>query len=293
MRWSRFFRRRYWDDERAREIEAHIEIETEENIARGMSPEDARHAAKKKFGNTTQIREEIYRMNSIALLETLWQDLRYGARLLRMNYGFTLVALLSLALGIGANTAIFQLLDAVRLRNLPVRNPEQLAEVRIANREWASGNFNGRHSMMTYPLWEQIRDQQQGFSSIFTWGDDTFNLARGGQARYAQGLWVSGDFFNTLGVPALLGRVFANADDQRGCGSSGTVISYAFWQREFGGDPSVIGRKLTLNGHPFEIVSVTPASFFGLEAGRKYDVAIPICSEPVMRGEYTKLDKRH
>jgi predicted permease len=293
MGWSRFFRRRYWDNERAREIEAYIEIETEENIARGMSLEDARHAARKKFGNTTQVREEIYRMNSIGLLESLWQDLRYGARLLRMNYGFTLVALLSLALGIGANTAIFQLIDAVRLRNLPVRSPEQLAEVRIANRDWASGSFNGRHSMVTYPLWEQIRDQQQGFSSIFAWGDDTFNLAQGGQARYAQGLWVTGDFFNTLGVPALLGRVFTNADDQRGCGSSGTVISYAFWQREFGGDASVVGRKLTLNGHPFEIVGVTPASFFGLEAGRRYDVAIPICSEPVMRGEYTKLEKRH
>src|SRR5213592_1203675 len=110
----------------------------------------------------------------MSFLENLRQDLRYAFRMLRRSPGFAAVALLSLALGIGANTAIFQLLDAVRLRNLPVRNPEQLAEVRIANREWASGNFNGRHSMMTYPLWEQIRDQQQGFSSIFTWGDDTF-----------------------------------------------------------------------------------------------------------------------
>jgi putative ABC transport system permease protein len=293
MGWTRFFRRRYWDEERAREIDSYVEMETEENITRGMSPEDARHAANKKFGNTTQIREEIYSMNSIGFLETLWLDLRYGARLLRMNYGFTLVALLSLALGIGANTAIFQLLDAVRLRNLPVRDPQQLAEVRIANREWASGSFTGRRSMVTYPLWEQIRDQQQGFSSIFTWGDDTFNLAQGGQARYAQGLWVSGDFFNTLGVPAVLGRVFTNADDQRGCGSAGAVISYSFWQREFGADSAVIGRKLALNGRPFEIIGITPASFFGLEAGRRYDVAIPICAEPTMRGEYTKLDKRH
>src|SRR5689334_13546021 len=103
-------------------------------------------------------------MTSIAVLETLWQDLRHGARLLRLNYGFTLVALMSLALGIGANTAIFQLLDAVRLRNLPVRSPQELAEVRIADRDWASGSFTGRHSAVTYPLWEQIRDQQQGFS---------------------------------------------------------------------------------------------------------------------------------
>ena len=136
MPWLRFFRRRYWDEERSRELEAYLEIETDENITRGMPPDQARSAARRKLGNPTLVREEIYRMNSISLLETLWQDVRYAARLLRLNLGFTTVAVASLALGIGANTAIFQLLDAVRLRTLPVRNPRELAEVRIQNLDW-------------------------------------------------------------------------------------------------------------------------------------------------------------
>src|SRR5579872_2860561 len=137
MSWIRFFRRARWDAERARELEAHLEIETGENVARGMPPGEARYAARRKLGNTLLVREEIYHMNSIGFLETLGQDLRYGVRLLRLNPGFTLVAVASLALGIGANTAIFQLLDAVRLRTLPVKNPQELAEIKIADRSWA------------------------------------------------------------------------------------------------------------------------------------------------------------
>src|SRR6185369_6589933 len=112
MSWSRFFRRDRWDVERARELEAHLAIETDENVARGMSRDEARDAARRKLGSVTQIREEIYRMNTIGLLDTIWQDLRYGLRLLRLNPGFAAVAILSLALGVGANTAIFQLLNA-------------------------------------------------------------------------------------------------------------------------------------------------------------------------------------
>ncbi len=231
-------------------------------------------------------------MNGIRFLETLWQDLRYGARLLRLNPGFTAVAILSLSLGIGANTAIFQLLDAVRLRTLPVKHPEELAEVKIADRHWSSGNFTSRHPEMTNALWEQVRDRQQAFSAISAWSDDSFNLALGGTARYAQGLWVSGDFFRVLGVRPILGRVFTPADDSRGCGAAGAVISYSFWRGEFGGETSVIGRKLTIEGHPFEVIGVTPADFFGVEVGRSFDVAVPICAEPVVRGEQARLDRR-
>ena len=119
----RFFRRRYWDDERARELAAYLAQEVDDNLARGMTPDQARTAAHRKLGNATRIREEIYTMNSLGLLETLWQDLRYGARLLRRNPTFAAVAILTLALGTGANTAIFQLVDAVRLRTLPVDHP--------------------------------------------------------------------------------------------------------------------------------------------------------------------------
>lgn len=232
-------------------------------------------------------------MSSLGFAGTIWQDVRYGARLLRLNPVFTLVATLSLALGIGANTSIFQLLDAVRLRTLPVRNPRELAEVKIADRKWASGGFSSRHPEITNPQWELIRNQQQAFSGIFAWSSDRFNLARGGQARNAQGLWVSGDAFNVLGVPPVLGRVFTAADDRRGCGSPGVVISYPFWQREFGGQATVLGSKISLDGHPFEVIGVTPAGFFGMEVGRSYDIAVPICSEPVIKGESTRLEQRH
>src|SRR5262245_905521 len=197
-------------------------------------------------------------MSSLGFAGTIWQDLGYGARLLRFNPAFTLVATLSLALGIGANTAVFQLLDAVRLRLLPVRNPQVLAEVKIADRNWALGGFSSRHPQITNPQWELIRNQQQAFSGIFAWSSDTFNLARGGQARHAQGLWVSGDAFQVLGVTPVLGRVFTAADDRRGCGSPGVVISYPFWQREFGGQATALGSKISLDSHPFEVIGVTP-----------------------------------
>jgi predicted permease len=293
MKWPRFFRRRYWDEERSHELEAYLEIETDENIARGMPPDEARLAAHRKLGNSVLVREEIYRMNSIGFLETLWQDLRYGARSLRLNIGFAAIAIASLTIGIGANTTIFQLLDAIRLRSLPVKNPQQLAMVHIANRHWRKGSFSGSYPQLTNPLWEQLRDHQQAFSGIAAWSDMEFNLARGGEARFARGLWVSGEFFNVLGVAPVMGRVFTSADDHRDCADPGTVISYAFWQREFGGDPSAVGRSLTLEGHPFPVIGITPASFFGVEVGNSFDVAVPLCAEPTMRGGPSYLDLRH
>jgi predicted permease len=227
-------------------------------------------------------------------LENCWQDIRHGGRLLARSPGFFTVATLSLALGIGANTAIFQLLDAVRLRLLPVPHPEQLAELQIAeNEHCCSGNFSDRFSNLTYAQWEQIREHQQAFSGIFAWGDQQFNLAKGGDVRFAQGLWVSGDYFKTLGVQPLMGRMLAAEDDRAGCGSPGAVISHAFWQREFGGDANAIGKKISLDGHPVEVVGVAPASFFGLEVGRNFDVIVPICAEPWINGEDSHLGKLH
>lgn len=212
-------------------------------------------------------------------LETLWQDFRHGLRLLQLNPGFTCVALLSLALGIGANTAIFQLLDAVRLRMLPVKNPQELLELRIVSKTGRSGSFINGYSQFTYAQWEALRSRQQVFSDLFAWGPDQLNLSSGGEVRNADGLWVSGNAFNALGVQPILGRVFTRADDYRGCGLPGAVISYSFWQREYGGDPGVIGRKLSLNSHPLEIIGVAPASFYGMVVGRSFDVALPICGQ--------------
>lgn len=230
---------------------------------------------------------------TIGLLESAWQDFHFGARLLRLNKGFFLVATLSLALGIGANTAIFQLLDAVRLRLLPVSHPEQLAQLQIAkNDHCCSGDFADRHPDFTYPQWDEIRRRQQAFSSFFAWADNRFNLSERGEVHFAEGLWVTGDFFKTLGVTPLLGRLISDPDDRAGCGSPGVVISYPFWQRQFGGDPGVIGKQLSLDAHRLDIIGVTPANFFGVEVGRSFDVAVPACVEPVFDGEYSHIGKR-
>jgi putative ABC transport system permease protein len=205
------------------------------------------------------------------------QDLRFGVRMLLKHKSFTTVAVLMLALGIGANTAIFQLLDAVRLRTLPVKAPQELAEVRLADTRGVRGAI-GRSTSLTNPIWEQIKERQQAFSGIFAWFAGRANLAPGGEARLARLLYVSGDFFNTLDVQPALGRLFTATDDQRGCGAPGLVISHEFWQREYGGDANVIGRRLALADHPFEIIGVTSANFYGMEVGRSFDLALPLCA---------------
>src|SRR5579863_3418708 len=137
-------------------------------------------------------------------------DLKFALRQLLKNPGFTTVAVLTLALGIGANTAIFQLVDAIRLRTLPVKRPQELALIQIADMNGARGNFNSAYPSLTNPLWERIRDQQQAFSGTAAWCSDDFNLSAAGEPRNAQGLWVSGDFFSVLGIEPLLGRVFTS-----------------------------------------------------------------------------------
>lgn len=219
------------------------------------------------------------------------QDVRYGLRMLRLNPGFTTVCILSLALGIGANTAIFQLIDAVRMRTVPVKDPQELFVLRPTE-GGRTGDMTGRYSYSTNAMWQQVRALEQGYD-VFAFGTTLFNLARGGEARDAEGLWVSGEFFDVLGVRPLLGRVFHAADDHPGCGSPGAVISYNFWQREFGGDSNAIRRTLSLNGHPFPVVGVTPASFYGLEVGRKFDVAALTCSEPVIDAPYNLYTMPH
>src|SRR5215469_4260908 len=226
-------------------------------------------------------------------MSSLWKDLRYGLRMLRLSPGFTLIAVLTLALGIGANTAIFQLIDAIRLRTIPVKNPDELATVRIADRHWGSGQFSGPYSQLTFPMWEQIRNRQQGFSQIAVWSAQQFNLATGGEIRYAKTLRVSGEFFQVLGVMPFLGRLLGPADDQPGCAIGGADISYAFWQRNFGGDPAIVGKRLSLDGNSFEIVGVTPPGFTGISVGDTFDVATPICIEPITSPRNNRLTLRH
>lgn len=218
----------------------------------------------------------------------LLQDLRYGIRMLAKSPGFAAVAILTLALGIGANAAIFQLIDAVRMRTLPVQDPSTLAIVKIDRNHWGQGSWNGPYAEFTYPLWQQIQQRQEAFSSVAVWGADGFNLATGGEVDNAHGIWVSGDFFRVLGVQPLLGRLISPADDQTGC-AGGVDISYSFWQRRYGGEASVIGRDVTLQGHSFPILGVTPPSFYGVSVGDQFDVAVPVCAEPIIDAEYSRI----
>jgi len=230
--------------------------------------------------------------NRASVLVALWQDLRYATRLFRLNPAFTAVAVISLALGIGANTAIFQMLDTVRMRMLPVRDPQQLVRIKIPEPHSRTGDFNGPYPDLTYPQFEQIRERQQSFSGMFAWSGDSFNLNSGGEVRKGRGLLVSGDFFSVLGVGAALGRVLEPADDRPGCGSPVAVLGYGFWERQYGSKASVLGSTLDLNGHPFQIVGVAPAGFFGLEIGRAFDVAVPLCADTILHPEDHRLTRR-
>jgi predicted permease len=215
-------------------------------------------------------------------METLWQDLRYGIRLLKTRPSFAAIAILTLALGIGANISIFSLMDVLILKSLPVSHPEDLVQV--------SG---GSTLAFTNPIWEEFRDRQDIFSGAFAWGSPIrgFNLADSGEVRPANGLWVSGDFFSTLGVQAILGRALTASDDRPGA-TPAVELSFPFWQSEYGGRADVIGKTIHLDGHDFTIAGVTPRSFFGVDVGRQFDVAVPIADEPILAGEFSKLHRK-
>jgi putative ABC transport system permease protein len=287
------------------ELSQHLADREQELLASGRSTDEARNVVMAELAGHELIQQlrRVEQANTEApalggesggnFWSSLIYDVRYALRLLKLNPSFTAVAVISLALGIGANTAIFQLLDAVRLRTLPVKDPQELALVKLTNTEKGrTGNFRGYASTATYQQWEEIRQHQQSFSGIFAWGVDNFNLASGGEVRLARALYVSGDFFNVLGITSAAGRLLTSSDDQKGCGVGGVVLSYPFWRREFAQDPSAIGRKIQLDGHSFEIAGVTPPGFFGIEVGRSFDVALPMCAEAIMRAENSGINRR-
>ena len=214
-------------------------------------------------------------------MDALIKDLRFGLRQLGLNPMFTAVAVLSLALGIGANTAIFQLIDAIRLRALPVGNPQELAYIDFMKDSKRSGWWSTRSAVFTSAQWDSLRAHQEAFSGMIAWSAKEFNLAQEGKARYTEGLFVNSDFFNVLRVPAAIGRTFTKEDDQPGCGSPGAVISYAFWRGEFSGDPALTSRTVRLDGRVFPVIGVTAPGFFGVEVGHRFDIAVPICSDPM------------
>jgi putative ABC transport system permease protein len=265
------------------EIRGHIEMAVRDRMERGESRARAETAVRREFGDVVVVKEVTRDMDGRVWLTCLGQDLRYAARLLRRSPGFTVVAVLSLALGIGATTAIFQIVDAVRLRSLPVARSWELARVRIVNMDGARGNRSSPYDPLNNPVFEQIRRQQQGFTDVAAWSSTSFNLADGGEMRPARGLFVSGTFFDVIGIAPAAGRLIADADDKPGCAPR-VVLSHAFWTIEMGGDPRAIGRTLTLDSRQAEVIGVTPAGFSGLEVGRGFDVAVPLCVESAING---------
>jgi len=218
------------------------------------------------------------------VLDVLAQDVRYGLRLLARTPLVSLIIVASLALGIGANTAMFSVLNALLLRSLPVQHPEQLAIVADA----------ANTDSWTYPIWEQIHDRQDAFAGAVAWGETRLQTVQDGQPAVLRGVYVNGEFFDVLGTPAFLGRTLTRRDDQRGGGQDGpvAVISYRYWQQRFGGMPNAIGSTIALDRVPFTIVGVTPPDFFGLDVGQTFDVALPFGAEPLVRGRESTLDNR-
>ena len=286
------FRKESVEHELDEELREFLDNSVAEKIRAGMSREQACRTAKMELGGMEAVKEKVRAATWESWIGALWSDVRFAFRLLRFNPIFAITAILSLALGIGANTAIFQLIDAVRLRTLPVHNPQEIARVKIEGRHGAAGTFSSRYPDLTYALWEQIRNQQEGFSNVFAWAPAQFNISPGGEVHNVQGLWVSGEFFSTLGVEPALGRLLSPEDDRAGCGSAGAVISDSFWHREYGGERAVLGQNLVVNRHPIPIIGVTPADFYGVEVGRYFDIALPVCAESLITGENSQLQSR-
>jgi putative ABC transport system permease protein len=265
-----------------REMAFHIAERRDALIATGMSEDEARQLARRQFGNPTALGERARAADIFDWLQSVVGDVRYALRALARSPAFTVVAIASLGLGIGANTTIFSLIDALVLRTLPVAHPEKLLQV--------SPDSSAGGGYFTNPLWEQLRDRQDVFAALAAFGGANFNLSDGGEARRVDGAYVSGDYFATFLVQPVVGRLTTRTDDARGCPGV-AVLSHRFWQREFGGSLGAVGRTIRLTGHPFEIVGVASADFRGPDVGREADVYVPLCSKAIIDGRHI-LDAR-
>ena len=283
------------------EIAEHLDDRYHALLAEGSKPDDAEQKVIAEL-QQEELGAELRSMlkptpraesnaNREGLFSSVWRDLRYGSRQLRLSPVFTFTALLSLVLGIGANTAIFELVNAVRMRTLPVRKPQELFLVKIvSSQQGRVGSFRAGVSDFTTNMFEALRTQQRGFGSLAAWSVNTVDLSRSAEVRYGRLLFASDNLFDVLGVRAIRGRLINSGDDYRGCTSPPAVVSYAYWQTEMGGRTSAIGEHVWVNRHSFEVVGITPPSFFGLEVGRRFAIALPVCAEPIVLGEGSLYD---
>jgi predicted permease len=264
------------DEDLEEELRLHLEHVAAEARRRGHDPDEAVRVARLEAGGIAQAMEALRDQRGLLWLEDLGRDVRYGLRVLRRSPAFAAVAILTLALGIGANAAIFHLIDALRLRSLPIANPDELVDIRADGIDGFGVN-SGPNGRVTYPLWHEIRTHQRALSGTFAWGNAGLVIGRGADARRAEGLWVSGDFFRVLGLVPARGRLLAPSDDSPACDAGAAVVSYDYWQASLGGRESVVGSTVTIMNNAFTVVGVAPAGFSGLEVGRSFDVALPLC----------------
>jgi len=272
------FRRRALDAELDRELSVHLEALTEENIRRGMNEQAARHAARREFGGLEQTKESYRDQRGLPFFETLAQDLRYASRMLLKSPGFTLVTVLTLALGIGANTGLFSLVNSVLLGNLPVRNPQELVVVK-----YTDSRSQQAEEDFSYPMYQALRDKNTAFGNVLTRSGVDFNASYGGQSERATGEMVSGNYFETLGVRAFLGRLIGPEDDRTPGAHPVAVLSYGYWQRRFGSDAAVVGKDVILNNNPIRVIGITPPGFYGTEMARNPDIRVPMMMATVFR----------
>jgi predicted permease len=271
LRLQSLFRRRHVEANLDEELLFHVEHLTESNIAQGMSPKEARYQALQAMEGYEQKKEECRDSRGVNWLENISRDVRYGLRMLRRSPVFTAVAVLSLALGIGANSAIFSLIDTLLLRPLPVSHPEELRNVFLKLPERPQ-------PFVSYPMFQALQARGQAFTSLATWSNHRFQMASGGEVVHVDGELASGSYFSTLKVSPGEGRVFTEADDHPSGGKAGpvAVISDRFWDRHYQRSPSAVGSDIVLDQIRFTVIGVMPPNFFGAEMGTHPDVWIPI-----------------
>jgi predicted permease len=276
LRLRSLFRRQRVEDELDEELRFHIEQRLQEEIAKGRTPEEAHSIARRAMEGLEQKKEECRDSRRLNAIENLGRDLRYALRVLRKSPVFASVAVLSLALGIGANTAIFSLIDTLLLRPLPVPRPGRLVQIGLDSRK-ANPQF-----AFTRALFEQTRASGSVFSGVFTWSDHRFQMRSGPEMVHVNGVLAGGDYFAALGVPAVIGRTFSAAEDVPNGGKNGpvAVISYDFWSSHFQRNPAVIGSTITLDGVDFTVIGVMPREFFGADVSSRPDIWAPLALAP-------------
>src|SRR5437763_2529537 len=256
----------------------------EEKMKHGMSRKDAHRAVRLERGSLDVTKEEVRSAGWESFVETCWQDFRFAVRMLRKSPGFTAVAILTLALGIGANTAIFSLTDQILLRDLPVPHPEQLFLWRSPgpNHGHAWGDVDEGAQSFSYPMYKDLRERATVFSGLLACRRITVNVSGHGETQAAHADLISGNFFETLEVQPVLGRLFASSDETAPGANTVAVLSYSYWSRQFGADPAILNKPLTVNGIPLTVVGVARKGFYGVQIGLTPDLFIPVTMKAQM-----------